>query len=519
VANKFRNDVAEISQGVANGNDAVAQLQIMDGGMSNISSILDRLKTLATQSGSASFTGDRAVLNNEFQTDISEIDRQSQAVGLNTGGTFAKSLAIYLGGGKGTSSASILNNGTVSVDLTKSTVDAQSLGLKGVQAVNLGATVAADYDLGKTSASSVQAILADVANNGVTTATSFTFMGPGFGDTSKGITVNVNLNGVADTAGLVDQVNKAISTAAQAATGNAAAFNAANITATIHTDALGKQQLAFSSSSAAFQVSSGDKVASALMGSFNGAVAATAGNNAGFTQISGGAYELGTAAATNTETDLTWGTDQAVADSQVVSISANDATGKAHSISVTLGAAGSTLAQALTSINNTLQASNDSTLQQITAVNTSAGATTSLNFISTLPGFTVSVGTNNVAGEGITTGTGASQQALQVGAGSSADISTLQGATNAVSAVSTAVAALGTAQAAIGKGQNQLNYAISLAQSQITNFSAAASQIRDTDVAQQAANLTKAQVLQQATIAAMAQANSAPQAVLKLLQG
>jgi flagellin len=69
-----------------------------------------------------------------------------------------------------------------------------------------------------------------------------------------------------------------------------------------------------------------------------------------------------------------------------------------------------------------------------------------------------------------------------------------------------------------GDGENTLNYAISLAQSQITNFSAAESQIKDADIAQQAANLTKAQVLQQASIAAMAQANSAPQAVLKLLQ-
>jgi len=38
-------------------------------------------------------------------------------------------------------------------------------------------------------------------------------------------------------------------------------------------------------------------------------------------------------------------------------------------------------------------------------------------------------------------------------------------------------------------------------------------------VAAQAANLTKAQTLQQAAIAAMAQANSAPQAVLTLLKG
>ena len=45
------------------------------------------------------------------------------------------------------------------------------------------------------------------------------------------------------------------------------------------------------------------------------------------------------------------------------------------------------------------------------------------------------------------------------------------------------------------------------------------SRIRDADIAQEAANLTKAQVLQQASMAAMAQANSAPQAVLSLLRG
>ncbi|HTP32331.1 MAG TPA: flagellin, partial [Candidatus Acidoferrales bacterium] len=89
----------------------------------------------------------------------------------------------------------------------------------------------------------------------------------------------------------------------------------------------------------------------------------------------------------------------------------------------------------------------------------------------------------------------------------------------AVVALGEAVEKLGSAQAAVGKGQNQLNYAIGLAQSQISNFSAAESHIRDADVAAEAANLTKAQVLQQASMAAMAQANSAPQAVLALLRG
>ena len=64
-----------------------------------------------------------------------------------------------------------------------------------------------------------------------------------------------------------------------------------------------------------------------------------------------------------------------------------------------------------------------------------------------------------------------------------------------------------------------MQYAVTLAQSQISSFSAAESQIRDADVAAQAANLTKAQVLTQTSVAALAQANSEPQAVLKLLQG
>src|SRR5208337_4891043 len=94
VANKFRNSEMELTQGVSNGNDATAQLQIMDGGISNISQILDRLQTLATQSASGTFTGSRTTLNSEFQTDLGEIDRQAQSIGLNTGGIFAQNLNV-----------------------------------------------------------------------------------------------------------------------------------------------------------------------------------------------------------------------------------------------------------------------------------------------------------------------------------------------------------------------------------------------------------------------------------------
>jgi flagellin len=120
VANGYRSDVAELNQGVRNANDGVSTLQIIDGGLNNISKILDRLKTLATESASDTFTGSRTILNSEYQDLIGEINRQANNIGLgavNT--TWFKNLSVYIGG----------NVPTVSVDLSAGKVDATTLGL------------------------------------------------------------------------------------------------------------------------------------------------------------------------------------------------------------------------------------------------------------------------------------------------------------------------------------------------------------------------------------------------------
>jgi flagellin len=88
----------------------------------------------------------------------------------------------------------------------------------------------------------------------------------------------------------------------------------------------------------------------------------------------------------------------------------------------------------------------------------------------------------------------------------------------AVASIESAVVSLGKAQGAVGAGINRLNFAISLAQSQITNYAADESGIRDADIATQAANLSKYQTLTQSSMAALAQANQMGQSVLKLLQ-
>jgi flagellin len=113
VANGYAANIAELNQGVLNGNDGVNTLQIIDGGLSNISTMLNRMQTLATESASTTFTGNRATLNEEYQTLIGEINREAGNVGLgSTNSTYAVKNSVYIGGGQNSNSGS-----AVSIDL------------------------------------------------------------------------------------------------------------------------------------------------------------------------------------------------------------------------------------------------------------------------------------------------------------------------------------------------------------------------------------------------------------------
>jgi flagellin len=73
-------------------------------------------------------------------------------------------------------------------------------------------------------------------------------------------------------------------------------------------------------------------------------------------------------------------------------------------------------------------------------------------------------------------------------------------------------------QNTIGTLQNRLTFAISLAQSQIVNTQAAESRIRDANIAEESANMTRYNILSQSGIAALAQANQTSSSVLALLR-
>ena len=525
IANGYRSDEAVLTQGVRNANDGLSQLQIIDGGMSNISQLLDRARTLATQSASGTFTGDRSVLNGEFQSVLAEIDRQAQSIGLNQGGIFAKNLSVFIGGGRGADSSALIANGSVSVDLSKSIVDTQGLSLKGFTAGYQVQPPAADqglYDLSSGSSTSVSKI---VAQTGASSA-SFVISGPGFSSgAGAAITVNVNLSNVGDTTSLVNAINSGIQAAIQSGTPQAQAFKEANVTAEIHTGIDGHQQLIFTSASTAFQVTAGDDTANGLLGNLG---TNTNGSASGATTtpessalapgsfVSGGTQQYSVAYATMTH--------GATPDTQTLTFTANDATGSPQVAQVTLAAGDATgvdldAVGAVGQINAALQASGNKALQAIVATTDPTKGTITFSSSSSTP-FTMSIGLE--AGMDANKGLGnqnTAQKSSEVGIGATADIGTQASAQNAVTALANAVSLLGSAQAVVGRGQNQFSYAINLAQSQITNLSTAESRVRDADLASEAANLTKAQILLQAGVAALAQANSAPQAVLSLLKG
>ncbi len=99
------------------------------------------------------------------------------------------------------------------------------------------------------------------------------------------------------------------------------------------------------------------------------------------------------------------------------------------------------------------------------------------------------------------------------------DISTVQGANEAIQIVDGAVAQIDSLRGDLGAVQNRFEATISNLQNVSENLSAARSRIMDADIAMETSAMTKNNILQQAGVSILAQANQTPQLALQLLQG
>ena len=90
-------------------------------------------------------------------------------------------------------------------------------------------------------------------------------------------------------------------------------------------------------------------------------------------------------------------------------------------------------------------------------------------------------------------------------------------ARSALDAVKSAITSLTTSRGVLGAAESRLSVAITNLSVARENFISAESQIRDVDVAEEAANLTRLNILQQAGAAVLSQANQQPALALSLI--
>lgn len=152
-----------------------------------------------------------------------------------------------------------------------------------------------------------------------------------------------------------------------------------------------------------------------------------------------------------------------------------------------------------------------SAVTEFNGVNMIAAAATSINMqVGINSGDTLAVAFSSTAAT--TLGTGGGGNAL-----STIALDTVANAGTAMGIIDASITDLSTARASLGAAQNRFETTITNLGVGAENIEAANSRIRDVDVAEETAALTRNQILSQAGVAVLAQANQIPAAALSLL--
>jgi flagellin len=98
----MRADIAVVQQGSRNAQDAISMLQTMEGAMGTIDSALIRMKELAEQASTGSYSEQqRTIMNNEFKQMMEEVDRIAGSAtfnGIDLLNSATGSSSIHFGG-------------------------------------------------------------------------------------------------------------------------------------------------------------------------------------------------------------------------------------------------------------------------------------------------------------------------------------------------------------------------------------------------------------------------------------
>lgn len=144
IGTRIQSDVTVLSQASTNASQATAILQTADGGLARISDILQRMKSLATQSDSGSVTdNERTYINSEYTQLQSEIDGIAQSTRYN-GVSLLDGTGVYASGvnfmvGTSTSDTiqvTISSATSTALSINSTTVDTQTNAASAVTALD-----------------------------------------------------------------------------------------------------------------------------------------------------------------------------------------------------------------------------------------------------------------------------------------------------------------------------------------------------------------------------------------------
>jgi flagellin len=402
---------AALTQSKTNATEGVGLLQVADGALSQITSLLDRAVTLATEASNGTLnSAQEAAANQEYQSILAEVNNIGSTTTYNQEKVFGgKTVAIYTG--DSSSAGSSIDNISIRALSSSSVGDSN-----GTMSYDNGSNnVFVDLSTGGKNASTT-----DTLNASGATTISVTYMTKGSGGSSVSATANINVGSgtsYANTAqGMIDAVNGS-GLGLSASFGTAAdAGSAATATAVA-----GTQQ------TSTLKTTSAD---TGIIISGTGVGVNNAGNN--------GVGEVGTITVTNTTN---------IADSDAATLSGTlsivGSDGTTHAI--TLGTANST--DTLTNLAATINSAG----YGVTATyNAQVGATNSANIVLTSADSAVTVSQTSLAAAGAGAGTAASLTGTPTATGT-ADSTTLATVTGAATAAGNLVIGTNTIAVTLGE--------------------------------------------------------------------
>jgi flagellin len=482
-----------LAQSQTNSAEGVGLLKVADGALSQVTNLLNRAVTLATEASNGTLNGPQdAAANNEYQSILSEISNIGSTTTYNQNAVFGTTTNVYTGDSS-TTGASI-----------------DSLNIRSLSSANVGdSSGAMAYSDGKSNAfldlssASVNAGIGD----SFSAAKSITVdvLEPGTGGASSIVSHTISTSGGNNTVqGLITAIN-------DSGLGLSASFTTAG--------AAGVASPTHNSSDTGIEITGG----TFGTGTTNPPVGATAGPGEIGYAIMGtasdplGAGSIDVQEANGTLDKITTTDNETFASFQTALAGAG--------VTVTLSSSDNetmtfTAANANTSI---VDASN---LKEHTGGAFATGYT-AVPFFSTGVSNTDTVtdNTTTVGGSGALTAQTSTSGIATISYSDSAgqalngtDLSSQTDAKLALTSLNSAITAVAAQDGYIGAQINTLNAVSSVLSTQQQNVTAAQNAVQATDYASAASNMSKYEILSQTGISALAQANSMQQEVTKLLQ-